>query len=187
LQENQGSIRGRDEVKSFPDPCIESLKTLVGDRRQQTQGAEATEPGSGTSDDDKMAGLQQLGRLLPSGDIQKRVQSDQKKQFGRWSEIILQHSDGIDRIGGRRSADFNVGHSKPRLPGNGFADHRKAMVGRGQRLGMFVGRGARRNKKNRLQVKSFSDLPGQGKMAAVNGVEGPPEEAEFHERMKAER
>lgn len=166
-------------------PLDPSLPTEIGKRRNILSGQGRASHGkdpeksvaggpplrSRAGHDDKMAqGKNGLG-TAPFQKVSKGVLAHHEEGWRRERE-------SLERPEGERwprKPAFDVRRSPPRTARNGQFDHATSLLTRNPGT-LFVGRRSRREKDHLREPQATFDLPGQGDMAIVKGVEGSAEE-----------
>jgi hypothetical protein len=121
-----------------------------------------------------------LCKILPSADLGKCIQTDDKIQRRTLALFLGEMTNRVDRVGNARPCNLDGRNREAGIFSHGQAHHLEPISRRSPGLPSFVRWNRSRNEKNMVEVEGFSHLLRATQMAPMNRIEGAAEEADPH-------
>ena len=181
-QEGQAHSVYYRAIKPVPLACIQGVQCVRRHCGDERQGRESAERNGRAGKNDNVTGAEEELRFFPGGEINKRIEADDKKEVCAGPVHFLKRADGVNRVGFSCAAKFDIRDRKGGMALDRQPDHDLAMRGRCQSMVLLVWRIAGRNEEDTVQLHGVACLSGDGEMAAMDRIEGSTEKSQTHHR-----
>jgi hypothetical protein len=140
---------------------------------------------SGAIEHRELHHLRKLGKPVPGRKFCDIVFANQTDKLGVWL-ASLQCFDGFDGVRWRRANELQLIEAKPRFAFDRRPQHFHPQL-RGERMcSQLMGRERGRNEKDAVEFELLDRVASQDQMAAMNGIEGAAEDADFFQSQMTE-